>query len=431
MANIQLLIVVRANIGELTNMGYTSAVRKCIQIEIRKKFNLIHEKEWTGHAISIICKRYGVSRKTYYKWKNRYKQKGIEGLLDLSRRPNNIRYKKITSEVEETILDLRLTKRFGSNRIRFRLKRIIGLSLSTRTIYKILKKHGLNILKCKTKIRSYKRFAMKHPNDMVQMDILGPFYLSNSSEMNYIISCLDDCSRKVASRWSERKRSIDVLNVLEDWIMTNGKQFTSNIFRHFLVHNHVKDKLIPNSYPQLQGKIEAYNKIVKNEFIALEDIPNIDDGKLRYDMFVKAYNEAREHGGINGLTPSEMFLQWLITSIIQYWFLTKKTCELSRIVCVMLFQNGELLHIGKLSLVNAFLGKDRGPITGSNTHAYYKCLQPFLLVRFQVSGAFFADYELPLICSIWAFPCCITFRTLHHYRSALTLILSFILCRRI
>ena len=25
-------------------------------------------------------------------------------------------------------------------------------------------------------------------------------------------------------------------------------------------------------------------------------------------MFVKAYNEEREHGGINGYTPSEMFL---------------------------------------------------------------------------------------------------------------------------
>ena len=94
----------------------------------------------------------------------------------------------------------------------------------------------------------------------------------------------------------------------------NGKQFTSRIFRHFLVHNQIKDKQIPNSYPQLQGKVEAYNKIVKNEFIALEDIPNIDDGKQRYDMFVKAYNETREHGGINGLTPSEMFLQRLITS---------------------------------------------------------------------------------------------------------------------
>jgi hypothetical protein len=26
-------------------------------------------------------------------------------------------------------------------------------------------------------------------------------------------------------------------------------------------------------------------------------------------MFVKEYNDKREHGGINGLTPSEMFLQ--------------------------------------------------------------------------------------------------------------------------
>lgn len=307
-------------------MGYTSAVRKCIQIEIDKRYNLIHQKEWTGEPVSIICKRYGTSRKSYYKWKNRYKEKGIEGLLDNSRRPHNIKYMKVTSEIQETILDLRLTKRFGCNRIKFRLRRTIGLSLSTRTIYKILKRHGLNILKCQYRRRGYKRFAMKHPNDMLQMDILGPFYLSNSSQRNYIISCLDDCSRKVASRWSERKRSVDVLDVLENWIIINGKpkkimhdngkQFASRIFKHFLVHNHIKDKRIPNSYPQLQGKIEAYNKIVKNEFLALEDIPSIDDGKLRYDMFVKAYNEAREHGGIKGLTPSEMFIQRLITSIM-------------------------------------------------------------------------------------------------------------------
>jgi transposase len=155
-------------------MGYTS-VGKCTHTEIRTKFNLIDEKEWIGDTISNICKRYDISRKTYYKWNNRYKQKGIEGLLDVSKRPHNIIYMKITSELEEAILDLRLTKRFGCNRIRFRLKRIIGISLSTRTIYKILKRHCLNILRCKAKIRGYKRFVMKHPNDMLQMDILGPF----------------------------------------------------------------------------------------------------------------------------------------------------------------------------------------------------------------------------------------------------------------
>jgi putative transposase len=173
-------------------------------------------------------------------------------------------------------------------------------------------------LKCKIKNRKWKRFAMKKSNQMVQMDILGPFYLENSDKKNYVISCEDDCSRKAASEWFERKRSVDVLDVLGDYIVENGKpnkvmhdngkQFTSKIFKRFLQRNNIKDKSIPARYPQLQGKIEAYNKIVKNEFLAVENIPNADDGKRMYSMFVKAYNEEREHGGINGHTPSEMFL---------------------------------------------------------------------------------------------------------------------------
>jgi transposase len=101
---------------------------------------------------------------------SRYKRKGIENLSDRSRRPHNINYKKITPELEETI-DLRLTKRFGCSRIKFKLRKIVvGISLRTRTIYRILKRHGINVLKCQAKIRRrYKRFAMRHPNDMVQV----------------------------------------------------------------------------------------------------------------------------------------------------------------------------------------------------------------------------------------------------------------------
>ena len=60
--------------------------------------------------------------------------------------------------------------------------------------------------------------------------------------------------------------------------------------------------------------MEAYNKIVNNELLVVEEISITDDGKLRYGMFVKAYNQTREHGGINELKPSEMFLQRLIKS---------------------------------------------------------------------------------------------------------------------
>lgn len=52
--------------------------------------------------------------------------------------------------------------------------------------------------------------------------------------------------------------------------------------------------------------IEAYNKIVKAEFLALENISNIDDGKLRYDMFVRAYNEARERQAVDTRVPQSI-----------------------------------------------------------------------------------------------------------------------------
>jgi len=291
--------------------------------EIEARFNLIHERERTGDSITDICRRYGVSRKTYYKWKNRYLVHGIEGLKDRPRRPCNVRNVKVTPDIERAILSLRLDSRFGTARIKFRLKRL-GVSLSSRTVYKVLKRHSLNRLSCKIK-RKYKRFEKRHPNDMAQMDILGPFYLRTSSTKNYVISCVDDCSRKVASAWTDRKRSADVLDVLQYWIRTNGtprkvmhdngRQFTSGLFRRYLRKNDIKDKPIPARYPQLQGKVEAYNKIVKNEFLAVEDIPDVKDGKARYAMFVDAYNMDREHGGIRGLTPQERWLQSLNTPV--------------------------------------------------------------------------------------------------------------------
>lgn len=285
--------------------------------DIETRFRMIHER--SGQSITDICIKYGLSRKTYYKWKNRYLANGIDGLKDLSKRPHNVIQSKVTPELEQIILGLRLENKFGTARIKFRLKRR-GMELSSRTVYKVLKKHGLNKLYCKLK-RKYRRFNKKHPNDMVQMDILGPFYLQKSSTRNYIISCIDDCTRKAASRWTERKRSRDVLAVLQAWIDNNGKpkkvmhdngkQFVSRSFKQYLKDNDIIDKPIPAAYPQLQGKVEAYNKIVKNEFLSVENIRDRQDGILRYSLFVNAYNADREHGGIGGQTPQERWLQLL------------------------------------------------------------------------------------------------------------------------
>ena len=109
---------------------------------------------------------------------------------------------------------------------------------------------------------------------MIQMDILGPFYLDNSAhQKNYFISCIDDCSRKIASEWSERKKSIDVLQVLDDYIVENGKpekvmhdngkQFTSKIFRRFL-YNVITLKTNPYLLPDIHNYKERYRSIQQN-----------------------------------------------------------------------------------------------------------------------------------------------------------------------
>ncbi len=65
---------------------------------------------------------------------------------------------------------------------------------------------------------------MKHPNELVQMDTKGPFYLKGSRSKNYFIHVIDDCpSRKVVSKWCSRRTSEESLSVLNEWIELYGK----------------------------------------------------------------------------------------------------------------------------------------------------------------------------------------------------------------
>ncbi len=281
---------------------------------------MIIEPERSGKSISDVCIAFGVSRATWYKWKRRYDAYGIDGLKNQSRKPHNIKNLKVTEELEKLVLELRLNNRFGPMRIRFRLKRKYGVSLGTKTIYNLLKRHKLNVLSVKLK-RKYKRFEMKHPNELVQMDTKGIFYLKASRTKHYFIHVIDDCSRKVVSKWCNRRTSEAALSVLKEWVKLHGKpnkvmhdggtEFTSTDFKNFLILNGIKDKQIPKGYPQEQGKVEAYNKIVISEFLQIEELKDEKDGAEKYESFVNSYNYEREHGGINGMTPAEKFMKCL------------------------------------------------------------------------------------------------------------------------
>ena len=75
-------------------------------------------------TVTDLCYEFGVSRPTAYKWINRYKEAGPEGLLDLSRKPHGCPH-GTPEEIENEILALR--KRFpswGARKLKAKLERM-------------------------------------------------------------------------------------------------------------------------------------------------------------------------------------------------------------------------------------------------------------------------------------------------------------------
>ena len=69
-----------------------------------------------------VCRRCGISRPTLRKWLKRYKEKGLKGLEDNSRKPLNSPSKKIFPEQEVIILNLRQERKLVVRRIQSELK---------------------------------------------------------------------------------------------------------------------------------------------------------------------------------------------------------------------------------------------------------------------------------------------------------------------
>ena len=75
----------------------------CVQ-EQRMRF--IHDWQKQQDSMAELCRRYGISRRVGYKWLERYRQEGIEGLQDQSRAPRR-HPNQTPAALEERIVALR------------------------------------------------------------------------------------------------------------------------------------------------------------------------------------------------------------------------------------------------------------------------------------------------------------------------------------
>ena len=155
----------------------------------------IEKSKVVGCNISQLCRSYGISRKTGYKWIKREKEEGLPGLVDRSRRPKTSP-KKTEAQLETAILEVREKHPcWGGRKIR-RVLQNEGYREppAASTISIILKKHDLVDPTEAKKHKAFQRFEHEQPNDLWQMDYKGNFGLLNG-EKCHPLTVIDDHSR--------------------------------------------------------------------------------------------------------------------------------------------------------------------------------------------------------------------------------------------
>ena len=98
--------------------------------------------EQSHFSFSAVCRRHGISRKTGYKWWDRYRSEGLDGLVERSHRTRSCPHATPEWMVYEAVR-LRRRHKWGSKKIRGRLLDAHGWSPARSTPDQIFRRHGL------------------------------------------------------------------------------------------------------------------------------------------------------------------------------------------------------------------------------------------------------------------------------------------------
>lgn len=269
---------------------------------------------------SSLCREFGITRKTGYKWIERY-ESGFD-LSDRSKKPKVIA-NKTSEEVENLILSLRSDNPgWGAKTIKKVLENQGHNNIPcAKTVNNILNRNGCINKEDSEKRHKYIRFQKKHCNEMWQTDFKGDFEMNNGKRC-YPLDIIDDCSRyliKIAPSETTKNVVIPTFEsafkeyglpsaVLSD----NGAQFVGlrqgyTQFEKWLmcldvlpVHGRVR-------HPQTQGKIERFHRTLKDELLKNKAFDDIAHADREIQMWREKYNNVRPHEALNMLTPADVY----------------------------------------------------------------------------------------------------------------------------
>jgi Transposase and inactivated derivatives len=259
-----------------------------------------------------LCRRFGISPKTGYKWLRR------EDLADRSRRPRHSPT-RTSASCERLIVGLREEHPgWGARKLR-KVLRWRGQSVpAASTVHAVLRRHGLIDSAASAAHRPFQRFEHAAPNDFWQADFKGHLDLTAGGRC-HPLTTLDDHSRfAIRLEACADERASTVRTRLQGAFerygcplaigFDNGAPWGNAASRPhteltvWLMRLGIRVIHSRPYHPQTLGKAERFHRTLKAELLGRAPLRTLEEAQRRFDAWRQIYNCERPHEAL-GLEP--------------------------------------------------------------------------------------------------------------------------------
>jgi putative transposase len=313
-----------------------------------EKLEIIRTVEGARPSARQTLAKLGIPRTTFYRWYDRYLQRGKAGLQDRPPKPKHV-WNRIPDEVRRKVVRLALKETELSPReLAVTFTDTESYFVSEASVYRVLKAHDLITSPAFIVIKAASEFKDKTTaiNQLWQTDFTylkiigwGWFYLS---------TIFDDYSRYIiAWKLCTNMRTEDVTDTLDlalqasgcdqvhvihkpRLLSDNGSSYVSGELAEWLIDKGMKHSRGAPYHPQTQGKIERWHQTLKNR-ILLEHYFLPGDLEAQIEAFVDHYNHQRYHESLNNVTPADVYFGRGKAILKQREGIKRKTLEARRL----------------------------------------------------------------------------------------------------
>lgn len=293
---------------------------------VDERFRFVLEYESGGFSMAELCRRYSVSRRTGYKWVNRYLAEGVSGLEDRSRAPHDCPH-SLDEKTEEAILQLRRAHMDWGPR---KLRSVLLAEDPSRawpassTIGDLLSRHGLVAARRSRRRASPSPHPLKNgatANEVWAVDFKGWFRTRDGTRCDPL-TLQDHASRCLLRCQVSRPCFAEARGIMEaafrefglpDIIRSdNGAPFASTgicglsrlsvWWKRLGIHH----QRIQPGHPQENGRLERFHRTLKAA-TASPPAATLRAQQACFDRFRREYNEVRPHEALGQRPPAACY----------------------------------------------------------------------------------------------------------------------------